>query len=164
MEVKLLNSEKLWKGNKKSVRLRISFYGKQNTVQIGKDVVRVLGAPQFISIRINKDMSSILLEAAEEQHKLAFKVPTDLYTNNNAHMKIKSVAFVNSVMTRNALESTQTYLIEGIYSEKNNAVIFNLADAVLYDTSKKSITPFHPFPSHNPSQETADKSRHRQGS
>lgn len=132
-----MENKRLWKGSKKSVKLRISFYGRQNCVQVGKDVVRVLGAPKYITLRVNRDMSSVLIESAEEKHKLSFKVPEDLYANNNAQMVINSTSFVIGIMTHNDLDLGGTYQIEGIYSEKNNAVIFNFADAALFVASNK---------------------------
>ena len=47
---------------KKQAKIRISLYGRQNIIQTGKDVVRVLGVPPYISIRINPEMDSILVE------------------------------------------------------------------------------------------------------
>ena len=52
------NKGKLWNGSKKQAKIRISLYGRQNIIQIGKDVVRVLGVPPYISIRINPEMDS----------------------------------------------------------------------------------------------------------
>ena len=40
---------RLWKGEKKNVRLEISFYGKGNAINIGKDVVRISPSSPFIS-------------------------------------------------------------------------------------------------------------------
>ena len=66
---------------KKQAKIRISLYGRQNIIQTGKDVVRVLGVPPYISIRINPEMDSILVEPAEEKHKLSFKVADDICFN-----------------------------------------------------------------------------------
>lgn len=125
-------SEKLWSGTKKSASLRISLYGRTHVLQIGKDVVRVLGAPPYLALRINQEMDSLLIESAMEKHKLSFKVADDLYVNKNRQMTITSISFVIGLMTRNAMNLEETYQIEGVYSEKNNAVVFNLKNARLY--------------------------------
>ena len=52
---------RLWKGEKKNVRLEISFYGKGNAINIGKDVVRILGAPSYICLKVNRSMDSIII-------------------------------------------------------------------------------------------------------
>lgn len=122
-----------------SIRAQISFYGRQNCIQIGKDVVRVLGAPPYIAIRINPEMDSVLIESAEEKHKLSFKVPEDICMNKNRQMVINSTSFVVGMMTRNELDLKETYQIEGVYSEKNNAVVFNIKDATVYMAQKKII-------------------------
>ena len=129
---------KMWTGSKKSAKLRISFYGRQKCVQIGKDVVRVLGAPSYLSIRINPEFDSILVESAEEKHKLSFKVPEDIFKNKNRQMVISSISFVNGVMTQNELDLKETYQIEGVYSEKNNAVVFDIRNARKYFAGKKN--------------------------
>ena len=135
----MIDGDKLWKGSKKSAKLRISFYGRQNCIQLGKDVVRVLGAPPYIAIRINPEMDSVLIESAEEKHKLSFKVPEDICMNKNRQMVINSTSFVVGMMTRNELDLKETYQIEGVYSEKNNAVVFNIKDATVYMAQKKII-------------------------
>lgn len=131
-------NDKLWNGTtKKSANLRISFYGRQNCVQVGKDVVRVLGAPPYIAIRINPELDSILFESAVEKHRLSFKVPDDLCLNSNRQMVINSTAFVTGLMLHNNLDITETYQMEGVYSEKNNAVVFKIKDAKLYVAPNK---------------------------
>ena len=131
-------SEKLWNGtSKKSANLRVSFYGRQNCLQVGKDVVRVLGAPPYIALRINQELDSILLESAVEKHKLSFKVPSDLCFNKNRQMVINSTAFVTGLMLHNGLDIKETFQLEGVYSEKNNAVVFKLQDAKLYVAPSK---------------------------
>ncbi len=125
-------SERLWSGSKKSASLRISLYGRTHVLQIGKDVVRVLGAPPYLALRINQEMDSLLIESAMEKHRLSFKVADDLYSNKNRQMTITSISFIIGLMTRNAMDLKETYQIEGVYSEKNNAVVFNLKDARVY--------------------------------
>lgn len=126
------DKEKLWNGTKNSVRLRISFYGRQGRVQIGKDIVRILGAPPYVSIRVNKAMDSLLIETAHEKHKLAFKVPIDLCFNKDRQMFVSSKSFVIGIMSVNNLDFSKTFQIDGIYSEKNNAVVFNIKDAKMF--------------------------------
>lgn len=121
---------KLWnKRTRNSVNLRIAFYGKYNCLQIGKDVLRVLGGPQYITIRVNKAMDSLLIEAVMEKHKLSFKVPDGIMISHNKKMILYSQSFVQEMMLKNELDINETYELSGIYSESNNAVIFNVADS-----------------------------------
>ena len=52
-------------------------------------------------------------------------------------MRVTSKSFVTGIMTKNGLDPDITYHVEGVYSEKNNAVIFNLKDAQIYSPKKK---------------------------
>ena len=52
------DKRKLWRGNKNTVKLEISIYGRVNVINIGKDVLRVIGAPSHICLKINKYMDS----------------------------------------------------------------------------------------------------------
>ena len=128
---------KLWNGQKTKASLCISLYGPRTTIQIRKDVVRVLGAPPYITFRVNPDMSSILIEGALEKHKLSFKVPGDLYLNDNRQMRVTSKSFVTGIMAKNGLNLEDCFHVEGVYSEKNNAVVFKLTDAEKYTFSEE---------------------------
>ena len=131
---------KLWNGSKKKqAKIRISLYGRQNIIQTGKDVVRVLGVPPYISIRINPEMDFILVEPAEEKHKLSFKVADDICFNKNRQVIISSASFVIGFMVKNNLDLSETYQIDGIYSEKNNAAVFQMKDAKVYEPKRKSV-------------------------
>jgi len=95
-------------------------------------VVRVLGAPPYITFRVNQDLSSILVEGALEKTKISFKVPSDLYLNDNRQMRVTSKSFVTGIMMTNGLNLDDGYHVEGVYSEKNNAVVFKLKEAEKY--------------------------------
>lgn len=134
-----MDNIKLWRGSKKNAFLRMSFYGRYNSMQIGKDVMRVLGAPPYIAIRVNREMNSLLIEGAVEKHKLSFKVPSDIYENHNRQMIINSMSFVISMMTLNNMDLAETYTIEGVYSEKNNAVVFDMNASKVYGVHEENI-------------------------
>ncbi len=131
---------KLWNPwvTRTSANLRMAFQGRHNRVQIGKDVLRVIGAPNYITIRVNKNMDSLVVEAAQEKHKLSFKVPDGIMFSHHLQMFLNSESFVHGIMIHNELDLNETYEVPGIYSEKNNAVVFNLADSVLLSEYKKA--------------------------
>jgi hypothetical protein len=132
MNEELMAEGKLWKGTKNHANIRISLYGRQNCIQIGKDVLRVLGAPPFIGFRINKEMDSIVIEPAQEKAPLSFPVPEGIMFDKNKQMTVTSASFVIGIMSLNGLDLAETYQIEGVYSEKNNAAIFNINESKLY--------------------------------
>lgn len=130
---------KLWNPwvTRNSANLRMAFQGRYNRLQIGKDVLRVIGAPNYITIRVNKAMDSLVIEAAQEKHKLSFKVPEGIMFSHHLQMFLNSESFVHGIMVKNELDLNETYEVPGIYSERNNAVVFNLSDSVLLSEYRK---------------------------
>ena len=52
-------------------------------------------------------------------------------------MIISSASFVIGFMVKNNLDLSETYQIDGIYSEKNNAAVFQMKDAKVYEPKEK---------------------------
>ena len=125
-------ADRSWRASKTNPFLRMSLQGKNNRLQVGKDVLRILGAPKYITFRVNKQMDSILIESVEAKHSLSFRVPAAVMEGSEKQMYITSESFVIGLMVRNGLDVTKTYEIPGIYSEKNNAVVFKFEDCELY--------------------------------
>lgn len=131
----VINHEgKLWSRNKHVARIEISISGKRNEIHIGKDVVRLLGVPEFLCMKVNKAMDSIAIMPCTGKEYMSFKVPEGILLGKHVSMKVVSQSFVDTIMSVNGLKSNRTYQVTGIYSEKNNAVIFNMADMRLFGT------------------------------
>lgn len=130
------DKRKLWRGNKNKVKLEISIYGRVNVINIGKDVLRVIGAPSHICLKINKEMDSFAVMPCEPAEPMAFKVPDDIMFNTRKQMKVTSRSFVIGLLSINGLEFEHTYKISGIYSENNNAVVFNMSDIWIFGEEK----------------------------
>ncbi len=131
-----VDKRKLWRGNKNKVKLEISIYGRINVIHIGKDVLRVIGAPSYICLKINKKMDSFVVMPCEMTEPMAFKVPEDIMLNTRKQMKVTSQSFVIGLLSINELEFEHTYKISGIYSENNNAVVFNMSDIRIFGEEK----------------------------
>lgn len=131
-----LENRKLWNGNKRKVSLLASIYGKKNTLFIGKDVLRVLGGPTHICLKVNQKMDSFLVTPCAEKDPMSFKVPKDILMTPRPEMHVVSQSFVIGLLAMNDLDFENTYNMSGIYSEKHNAVVFNMADARLYEKNK----------------------------
>jgi len=126
------DKRKLWRGNKNKVKLEISIYSRINVIHIGKDVLRVIGAPSHICLKINKEMDSFVVMPCEPAEPMAFKVPDGIMLNPRKQMKVTSQSFVIGLLSVNELEFGHTYKIPGIYSESNNAVVFNITSVIQY--------------------------------
>ncbi len=140
---------KLWNGGKKKVRLELSFYGKCSCMNIGKDVIRVLGAPPFICLKINPGMDTIMIAPCPGTDVLSFKVPENIYFMHNVQMRITSRSFVIGLMIKNGMDLSCTYRISGSYLENSNVVLFRLANRQLY--VPKQVPP--PAPALRPARE-----------
>lgn len=130
------HTRKLWKGTKNQVKLEVSIYGRKNRIHIGKDVLRVIGAPTHVCLKINQEMDSFLVTPCEPKETLSFKVPEDIMLNKNRQMTVTSQSFVLGLLTVNEMEIEHTYQITGTYSEKNNAVVFKLSDSRIFGEGK----------------------------
>lgn len=126
------DNKKLWNGNKRKANLLLSIYGKKNSVSVGKDVLRVIGAPTHICIKINQGMDSFLVMPCSEKDPMSFRVPDNINFDGHKQMTVTSQSFVIGLLAMNDLDFNCTYRIIGTYSEKNNAVVFNMADIQVY--------------------------------
>lgn len=108
---------------KKYDHLELVVDGKNYRFSFGKDIVRVLGNPAYICIRINKDYDSILVKPCEPKDPMSFKVPARLLTNHHCVFRVNSKSFIHSLLTANSIDSNKTYYFSGIYCPEHNSVI-----------------------------------------
>lgn len=55
----------------RTLSLCITIKGPRNRIYIGKDVIRALGFPAFICIKVNEDMSALAIQPGEEKEYMA---------------------------------------------------------------------------------------------
>ncbi|MBR1618359.1 hypothetical protein IJ674_00525 [bacterium] len=110
---------------KKSVRLSFSIYGAKDSLNISRDVIRILGFPKFVSIRI-KDKNHFAVVPSDVKEQMSFSVPKNLFTTKSGQFRITSKGFVTTILARNNLDKNVTYIVKGTYSEKENVVFFNM--------------------------------------
>lgn len=120
----------------KNVHLAMSIYGKNNNIRIFKDVIRVLGSPKYICLRI-KNKDSIALLASNVKENMSFKVPNDLFINPHSQFIITSKQFVTSTLCNNEMTNQQSYRLIGYYSDKENAVFFNTNNSAIVKNEKR---------------------------
>ena len=125
-------NKKLWNGNKTKASLMVSIQARKSTIHIGKDVIRVIGAPGYVSLKVNQGMDSFIVVPSTEKEPMSFKVPDNLMFDHNKMLRVSSQSFVIGLLAMNDLDFNHTYRVWGTYSEKNNAVVFNMADIQIY--------------------------------
>ena len=104
--------------------LFLTVYKNNTGIGISRAVIRKLGCPRYITLKINKKLNSIAIFPCNSRDYMSFKVPEQLFVNPNVKMKICSkgfIAWMNTITNRPVCES---YLIEGEYSSRNNLVYF----------------------------------------
>ena len=97
-------------------------------ISIGKDVIRLLGSPTHVCLKIHRDGSRIILAPCAADDVMSFKVPESLFTNHHTVFRLHSKQFVHSIMTENGMDLTLSYTVPGIYNEKKNVACFDLKE------------------------------------
>ena len=99
-------------------------------IRVGKGVVKALGEPEYICLRVNARMDILALRPCGPGDQMSFKVPPDFTEKREQLFRIFSKQFVRSFLEQNHLNPDITYSVDGEYSEKDHAVFFDMARAV----------------------------------
>lgn len=103
----------------------MTIYGKRERIFFTKDVIRILGVPNYICIRVNAGWNSVLIMPCADKDYLSFKVPSGILSEPNKKMEFRSKAFTDTLLKRNGLALQGTYTVQGWYFENRNALIFD---------------------------------------
>lgn len=96
------------------------------TITIGKDIVRALGFPKYVCLRINESSNSFAVIPCEEHDVMSFKVPERLLSDHHTVFRINSKQFVLNLILKYDLDVSCVYGCRGAYGQKVNAVIVSL--------------------------------------
>ena len=96
------------------------------TITIGKDIVRALGFPKYVCLRINESSNSFAIIPCEEHDVMSFKVPERLLSDHHTVFRINSKQFVLNLILKYDLDVSCVYGCRGAYGQKVNAVIVSL--------------------------------------
>ena len=110
--------------------IELSVQGGRNCISIGKGVIRALGEPSHVSLKISDMNDSISVFPCDEDDEMAFSVPKKLLTDHKCVMRINSKRFVHGIMKSNDLDTSRTYTLTGEYLENKNIAVFSLVDGV----------------------------------
>lgn len=111
-----------------AVKLRpgISLCFKEGCISVGKDVIRALGEPRYISILKNDEKKTLLIIPCGEYDPLSFKVPEDLLVNTNKKFRIYSLQFVEDIRVRYGFTNINLIRLSGVYDSTMRSVVFEL--------------------------------------
>ena len=110
----------------KAYAIKITLQGACNCICIGKGVIRALGVPGHVSLKISDNHDSLSIFPCDEDDVMAFCVPAKLLTDRHCVMRINSKRFVHGVMSSNNMDTTRTYPISGEYIREKNIAVFPL--------------------------------------
>ena len=96
------------------------------TITIGKDIVRALGFPKYVGLRINEINNSFAIIHCKEHDVMSFKVPERLLSDHHTVFRINSKQFVLNLIIKYNLDVSCVYGCRGAYGQKINAVIVSL--------------------------------------
>ena len=119
-------------------QIELSVQGARNCISIGKGVIRALGKPSHISLKISDSHDSISVFPCDEDDVMAFRVPTKLLSDHKCVMRINSKRFVHGIMKSNDLDTSRTYTLSGEYLKDKNTAVFSLVDGVTIRNLKEA--------------------------
>ena len=118
--------------------IELSLQGARNCISIGKGVIRALGKPSHVSLKISDSNDSISVFPCDEDDVMSFRVPTKLFLDHKCVMRINSKRFVHGIMKSNDLDTSRTYTLSGEYLKDKNTAVFSLIDGVTMRTMKEA--------------------------
>lgn len=110
----------------KAYKIEMTLQGARNTISVGKGVIRALGCPSHISLKISDTNDSISIFPCDEDNVMSFRVPEKLLVDHHCVMRIFSKKFVQGIMRMNDLDNTKTYNLVGSYLKAQNTAVFSL--------------------------------------
>lgn len=103
-----------------------------------KGVIRALGKPSHVSLKISDNNDSISVFPCDEDDVMSFRVPAKLFSDHKCVMRINSKRFVHGIMKSNDLDISRTYTLSGEYLQNKNTAVFSLVDGVTLRTIKET--------------------------
>lgn len=121
----------------KNYIIDMTLQGARNCISIGKGVIRALGEPSHVSLKISDNHDSLSVFPCDEDDVMAFRVPVKLLVDHHCVMRINSKRFVHGIMRSNGMDITRTYTLSGEYLKDKNIAVFSLVDGVTMRALKK---------------------------
>ena len=79
------------------MNLRVTIPAESRRMNVGKDVIRILGSPAYICVLQRKDRKSIAITPCAAEHPMSFKVPDRLLTDGQCRMMINGITVHSGV-------------------------------------------------------------------
>lgn len=113
--------------SEKKNKLYLSIMGKEDAISIGKEVIKTLGVPAYVTFKVKDNYDSIIIFPCEKEDVMSFKVPEQfLKPHSHTHFRLYSKYYVREVLTSLGLATDKSHVFYGTYSSENNAVAFKI--------------------------------------
>ena len=100
------------------MNLRVTIPTESRRMNVGKDVIRILGSPAYICVLQRKDRKSIAITPCAAEHPMSFKVPDRLLTDGQCRMMINGIQFIQVLLEANGLAAGKDHQFKGRYDAK----------------------------------------------
>ena len=104
------------------MNLLVTIPAESRRMNVGKDVIRVLGSPTYICVLQRKDRKSIAITPCTAEHPMSFKVPDRLVSRGGGRMVVNGIQLLEA----NELAVGKDHQFKGRYEAEKNAVIISL--------------------------------------
>ena len=95
------------------MNLLVTIPAESRRMNVGKDVIRVLGSPTYICVLQRKDRKSIVITPCTAEHPMSFKVPDRLLTDGQCRMMINGIQFIHALLETNGLAVGKDHQFKG---------------------------------------------------
>lgn len=100
------------------MNLLVTIPAESRRMNVGKDVIRVLGSPTYICVLQRKDRKSIVITPCTAEHPMSFKVPDRLLTDGQCRMMINGIQFIQVLLEANGLVAGKDHQFKGRHDAK----------------------------------------------
>ena len=100
------------------MNLLVTIPAESRRMNVGKDVIRILGSPAYICVLQRKDRKSIAITPCAAEHPMSFKVPDRLLTDGQCRMMINGIQFIQVLLEANGLAAGKDHQFKGRYDAK----------------------------------------------
>lgn len=121
------------------MNLLVTIPAESRRMNVGKDVIRVLGSPAYICVLQRKDRKAIAITPCAAEHPMSFKVPGRLLTDGQCRMMINGIQFIQVLLEANGLAAGKDHQFKGRYDAEKNAVIIRLKKMNKVPSCLKSV-------------------------
>ena len=121
------------------MNLLVTIPAESRRMNVGKDVIRILGSPTYICVLQRKDRKSIAITPCAAEHPMSFKVPDRLLTDGQCRMMINGIQFIQVLLEANGLAAGKDHQFKGQYDAEKMQLSFRLKKMNKVPSRLKSV-------------------------